>query len=734
MSARGALTQLLAAGLLLTGSRLFAGTSADCLGCHGDPALTVERKGLQVSLHVNPSVVSASVHKGLECGDCHSGFDPSSLPHRATIEPVRCVGCHMDGREKHAFHARMSEATGNEADRALSCKGCHGTHEVASPRGPGGKFSRPRLTESCGACHGEVALRFVDSDHGKALAADARGAPDCLTCHSNPVTAAREPNAAQRKVIQERLCFSCHLDDPNVRTGMGPSARFVAEYEKSVHGSAVLSGKSAAANCVDCHGSHEMKTGMDPSSRVSKARIPATCATCHGEIAWEYAQSIHGLALKRGVEEAPVCTDCHGEHDIYPHDDPRSPVAAANVSMKVCTPCHGSLRLTEKFEMAADRTKTYADSYHGLAVRGGSVEAANCASCHGAHNIKPSSDPTSMVHKANLATTCGKCHPGANEKFAVGAVHIVLTARQEPVLYWVATLYIGMIVFVVGGMVLHNLLDFLRKTHRRLHAHRNGLAEERVPHSLYVRMTLSERLQHGALVLSFSVLAVTGFMLRYPEAWWVVWLRSWSTHLFEWRSLLHRIAGVVLVSASLFHVGYVSFTVRGRRLISDLVPRRQDVFDVGRVLLYNLGISKARPRFGRFSYIEKSEYWALVWGTIVMAATGAILWFDNTFMGILAKLGIDVARTIHFYEAVLATLAILVWHIYYVVFNPDVYPMSFAWLTGAITEREMAEEHPLELEVIQRRRVEEARARMAAETEAGLGDDPGASSSGDRST
>jgi len=80
--------------------------------------------------------------------------------------------------------------------------------------------------------------------------------------------------------------------------------------------------------------------------------------------------------------------------------------------------------------------------------------------------------------------------------------------------------------------------------------------------------------------------------------------------------------------------------------------------------------------------------------------TGIVMWFDNTFIGLLSKLGYDVSRTIHFYEAWLASLAILVWHFYFVVFNPDVYPMNMSWWTGRLAEREMEEEHPLELERI----------------------------------
>jgi cytochrome b subunit of formate dehydrogenase len=115
------------------------------------------------------------------------------------------------------------------------------------------------------------------------------------------------------------------------------------------------------------------------------------------------------------------------------------------------------------------------------------------------------------------------------------------------------------------------------------------------------------------------------------------------------------------------------------------------------VLKYNLGLAPTKPAFPRFSYIEKAEYWAMMWGTILMGITGAILWFDNTSMGLFSKLGFDISRTIHFYEAILATLAILVWHFYFVIFNPDVYPMNLAWLTGHMSEQELLEEHPLQL-------------------------------------
>ena len=675
-----------------------AQTRADCLTCHEDHSLTKERGGKQVSLWTDEAVLNRSPHAKQVCVACHTGFDPENLPHKEKIEPVDCLRCHADVPFKHAFHPQLARAITARREPDVSCKDCHGRHDVVSPAVPGSKFHESRLTESCGECHGDVAEKFPTSEHGRALAAAVKGAPNCLTCHRHSITLAHgKADSLATKQAQARLCLSCHLDNPDVRARTSPTAGFIAVYETSVHGAALHRGDARAANCVSCHGSHEMKKGADPGSLVHRVNVPATCAKCHAPIEREFRESVHGVALSRGNADAPVCTTCHGEHTILAPSDPQSRVAAKNLSAQVCSPCHTSVLLSAKYGLRSDRFQTYTDSYHGLAIRGGSIEVANCASCHGDHNIKASSDSTSMTNKANLAVTCGRCHPGANERFAIGSVHVALTPQREPVLYWVAAAYLTLIVVLVGGMALHNVLDFVRKARRKLMIRRGLIVEEPVGHGLYLRMSLSERVQHAVLVVSFVTLVISGFALKFPDAWWVATLRQISPLTFLIRSLAHRVAGVVMVAAGLYHCYYLFATPRGKQLLRDLLPTRQDVRDAIAVMKYNLGLSRSRPQFGRFSYIEKSEYWALVWGTIIMGATGAILWFDNTFIGLLTKLGWDVAQTVHYYEAWLATLAIIVWHLYFVVFNPDVYPMNLAWLTGSLTEEEMREEHPAEL-------------------------------------
>ena len=717
MVGRG-LTRILSLTVLLSVviPSLWGQTRDECLMCHSDSTLTTERDGQTVSLYVDVHVLDRSPHKKLVCVACHTGFDPENIPHKEKIEPVNCRTCHKDAPLKHLFHPQMVRATGSDGSPDVSCKTCHGTHDVVSPKQPGSPLSAAKLPEFCGTCHGDVEETFLHSDHGKALESGLNVAPNCITCHQSPIvrTSATQ-DSTQLKIAQEKLCLSCHLDDPAVRARVPETAGFIASYETSVHGAALSKGNGKAANCVDCHGSHSMKKATDPASSVNKFNIPQTCSKCHASITAQYRASVHGKALAAGVDDAPVCTDCHGEHNILAHTNPASPVAARNVSSRVCSPCHSSVRLSEKFGLRSDRFRSYEDSYHGLASRAGDVEVANCASCHGVHDIRPSSDPLSSVNKNNLAKTCGKCHKGANENFSKGAVHVIATARHEEVLYYVSNAYIILIIVVIGGMFLHNLLDFIRKSRKQLMYRRGLISRPPVAHKLYLRMSLGERLQHAALLVSFIVLVLTGFALKFPDAWWVAPWRSISPFMFDLRGILHRVAAVVLVAAGLYHLYYIFFVPRGKQLLRDLLPSIQDVTDALAVMKYNLGFSKVKPQFGRFSYIEKSEYWALVWGTIVMGVTGTILWFDNTFLGLLTKLWWDVAQTVHYYEAWLATLAIIVWHFYYVIFNPDIYPLNLAFWKGTLTEEEMEEEHPLELQRIRQGEIEEA---MVEEVEA----------------
>lgn len=689
---------------------VYAQANEDCYACHSDKELTQEKNGKVVPLYVDENKIGKSIHGKQKCIGCHQGFNPDEMPHKPKIEPVNCMVCHKDAAVKHAFHPQMIKAKGNNTTADLNCKGCHGTHEVISVKSAASPFYGGKLFEACGKCHSAQKEKYVLSAHAKAYQKNIKGAPDCKSCHKSAISLKKATNNADSltvKKAQEKLCLGCHLDNPEVRDRVEGSGKFIKEYDKSVHGKALHGGNAKAATCVDCHDSHSVNGPNDPNSPVYKTNIPNTCAKCHSEIAKTYATSIHAQAVAKGNMDAPVCTDCHGEHNILKHNDPNSPVASKNVSAQVCTPCHASVKLSSKYGFAPNRVETFNSSYHGLALKGGVAQVANCASCHGFHDIKPSTDSTSRVNKKNLVKTCGKCHPGANENFTVGKIHVTEEAKDSPILYWIATIYLILIGSTIGGMFFHNFIDFVKKAKIKKMRQRGLLPYDHPGHALYLRMSLSERIQHFALLSSFFTLVITGFMLRFPDAWWVQSIKNFSPAAFDLRGVVHRVAAVIMVGASLFHIYYLAFTQRGRELFMDLLPRPKDAKDALGILKYNLGISKDKPLLDRFSYIEKAEYWALIWGTIVMTVTGVIMWFDNTFIGMFTKLGWDIARTVHYYEAWLAFLSIVVWHFYFVLFNPDIYPMSLAWIKGTITEEEMHEEHPLELERIKAQREKE---------------------------
>jgi len=217
----------------------------------------------------------------------------------------------------------------------------------------------------------------------------------------------------------------------------------------------------------------------------------------------------------------------------------------------------------------------------------------------------------------------------------------------------------------------------------------------------YLRMTLNERIQHINLAINFTILVITGFALKYPEAFWVSPITDVPLGM-TFRGFLHRLSGVATVTLGGYHLLYLAFTARGRQIVIDMIPTWKDAQDLWETLKNNLFINRPAKviKMGRFNFREKFEYFGLIWGTIVMTVTGFILWFKEEWLLFFPMWTFDVARAIHFYEAVLATLTIIVWHFYSVIFNPDVYPMNWAWINGHLTEHEMELEHGLELEKI----------------------------------
>jgi cytochrome b subunit of formate dehydrogenase len=486
---------------------------------------------------------------------------------------------------------------------------------------------------------------------------------------------ASDPASMVHASNQGETCGKCHGSGQPAPPGVH-TIRPIEAYTASVHAENVTNGHRGPG-CGDCHTAHSPLPASDPASSIHRLNVPGTCGACHGEITDQFETSIHGLAATSGIADSPVCTDCHGEHRILAVGAEGSPVSATNIPVRVCGPCHSDLRLGEKYGLDADQVPSYEDSFHGLASRGGVQRVANCASCHGVHNILPSSDPASNVHPDNLAGTCGKCHVGAGSQFAIGPVHVLADETPNIIAHWIRLIYIPLIWVTVLGMLLHNLLDLVKKTRRAVPRLRT--APEHC--AIKERMSRPFRLAHGVAAVSFMVLVFTGFALKYPESWWAGLLQLGGED-GGLRGLLHRIAAVGLLAACFFHFAHLAISARARHQIAAMLPSSADFKEFFHRIGYNLGWRPDPPAPVRIGYVEKIEYWAALWGTAITAITGFVLWFENFTLARLPGWVPEAATVLHFLEAILATLAILIWHFYFVIFDPAVYPMDTAWLTG----------------------------------------------------
>jgi len=583
-------------------------------------------------------------------------------------------------------HETDLETFGETVHGFLDCADCH--LEAEGPPHP-----ETELRPDCTVCHEDVVAEWKHSVHGDSRMSGHDEAPECANCHGavHTLLPGSDPDSPLHHDQIAQTCGVCHANPEMVAKFGIPMVKPLEAYEASVHGRQVAGGGDAAT-CSDCHGTHDIHGANDPRSLVFHQRVPETCGSCHEAIAEAYEASVHGRAAAHGVREAPVCTDCHGEHRILSPSEHGSPVYATNVPKMTCGRCHGDIRIAEKFGISADQVSAYDDSYHGLASRAGVTTVANCGSCHGVHDILPSTDPNSHIHPDNLAATCGHCHPGVGDLVAQGPVHVLRTERQHVAVYFIREIYIWMIWITIGGMLLHNFLDFRRKM-------KNPPIRTLAPTpSSEERMLPGFRLAHVLMMSSFVLLAYTGFALIYPGSWWARPLLQWEESL-GLRGWLHRIAAILMLVSLAVHVVHLAIDRRARACIAKMRPTLHDVREFRERMLYYLGRRVRPPEAEELGYPEKMEYIALMWGCAVMAVTGFMLWFENPMLRWFPKWVGDVATTIHFYEAVLASLAIVVWHFYFVIFDPVVYPMDTAWITGKapmgrVLERRALASHP----------------------------------------
>jgi formate dehydrogenase gamma subunit len=657
--------------------------SPGCTGCHAThsrayPPSAGAINGLCEKCHTDAMTqVSTGVHKQagdkmsvMSCASCHD-VHATHKPHMDEHTLEACQTCHPGYREQ--FKGSVHEA--RLAVGEMTCLTCHRTHQI--------KDASEVESFGCGACHVQAEEAYRKSAHRLARLHGNKVAATCGGCHSgHHVVAPTDPQSPVNRRHIPDTCGKCHTDRAVITTDYVRLPISLPSYNESVHGVGWRAGKLTAV-CTDCHGIHDLQSAAALDSTIHKENLAQTCGKCHTQIAQEYLSSVHGRALAHGILDSPSCTDCHEEHLILPVNDPKSPVRPGNVSTVTCARCHEDPGMAARYGLPAEVIKSYKDSYHGWAIARGGKAVAVCTDCHNKHAIGSLLDPASPIHKSNVVHTCAKCHPNANAEFAASYTHVL--ARGRLMIHdWVRLVYIWLIALVLGGMLLHNLVIYVFELRHHYRRQKSAAAVE--------RMTKAGVMQHWVLLISFFGLAISGFALRFPDSWWAQGLSAIGFNE-EIRRLFHRGMAILMVLGSVFHVFHVFLTIRGRRLARAMLPNPGDAFDALGTILYYLGLRRDRPTFGMFDYTQKAEYWALIWGTFIMALTGFILWFPTQATSYLPAWTVRVAEVVHFYEAILAVAAIFIWHFFFVIVRPEVYPMSWTWVTGRMPLTEWRHHH-----------------------------------------
>lgn len=640
-----------------------------CAGCHKDAMVAVERGG-----HFH---IAEDPTKQLNCTSCHEPH-ATSRPHLSNRVVQKCNVCHENDSAAFAgsVHAELF------ADGDMNCVSCHSTHIAEG--------QVIDLDAGCAVCHEEEEVEYRSSAHRLGRIRGEHAA-SCADCHEGHHTlAASDTASAIHPSNIAATCARCHGEAPVLTSDFVRLPLSVPSYLESVHGKGYENGSATngrwnrgrTATCTDCHGVHDLRSAEDRGSTINHYNIAATCGRCHKDIVEEYSQSIHGKAVSLGLRESPTCTDCHEEHLIKRHDDPTARISAEHRAKELCGDCHTNHELLSKYGMEEGVVESYLDSYHGWAVDRGSELVATCTDCHNVHEIRSPLDPASSVHVNNVTQTCGRCHEGSNPTFAQSYTHAA-ALRAKGYDDYARYIYIGLIIFVLGGMGVHNFI-VARFEFRRIH-------KRRMREPYIQRWHRAERLQHLALLTSFSGLAITGFALRFPEAWWVHVIGLAGNEAL--RANVHRFLAVLMTLITVYHAVWILATRRGRWALTEMAPRGWDFTQLIENMAYHLKLRPRRPAFRVFDYTQKAEYWAVVWGSVVMMLTGFVLWFPTVATSWLPAWTVRVSEVVHFYEAILAVAAIFIWHFFYVIFMPNEYPMSLVWLNGRYPAEEWREFH-----------------------------------------
>jgi cytochrome b subunit of formate dehydrogenase len=641
--------------LLLTGLARAAEAipNADCLVCHEDKTLTkTNANGTVKLLFVDVARLARSVHQSNACVNCHADLTAQHPDDNVPAKPPVCVGCH-DVQPKHEAAARkyatsihgVSHTLG--ASGAANCWDCHGAHDILPVTNPASPVFKLNLPQTC------------------------------AKCHSNP---------GLTKEYEMKY----------------PAA--AAQYMDSIHGQALLKmGLVVAPSCGDCHGVHDIKRDVDRDSPINHANVAKTCGQCHLGIEQTYNQSIHGQLLAKGDPRGPVCTDCHTAHQI---ENPEGSNFKA-LSDQRCGQCH------------QDRLAHYRETYHGKAMALGRPNAAPavaaCYDCHGDHDVLPPGNPRSHLSRTNILATCQKCHHGATLGFTQYDPHAdPLDGKHYPLLHVVFMAMTGLLIGVFSFFGLHTLVWLVRAVYLYLHdskKFREAKIQTLGDDEWFTRFLPFERFLHFLVVTSFLLLVITGMPLKF-------YYTNWARAIFdliggpETARTLHRFAALVTFLYFGLHVAsLVGRSWKGRKSLRDpasgkfnlqrfwnvvfgpdsMMPTWQDGRDFVAHNKWFFGRGP-KPQFGRWTYWEKFDYFAVFWGVAIIGASGLIMWFPTFFTRCLPGWIINIALIVHSDEALLAAGFIFSIHFFNTHFRIEKFPMDTVIFSGRVSKTEMLHE------------------------------------------
>jgi cytochrome b subunit of formate dehydrogenase len=623
------------------------------------------------------------------CVDCHEPHKIRRVFYAQGMSDRDCQRCHGDpnlkvergGRTVSLFVKSPELASSRHA--RVACIQCH--------TGVTPSRERPCATVidkvDCSVCHSQVVSQYRESTHGQLSAKGSPDAPICRDCHgTHGILGKNQSNSPSFSRNIPSLCAQCH------RTGQKAAIRnhssqtnILEHYSESIHGKGLLeAGLTVTANCADCHTAHSELPKSDPRSTVNRNNIAVTCAKCHRGIYERFNASIHSASVSGRDKKLPVCVDCHSSHSIQ-----RTDIADFRLHiMDQCGQCHKEI------------TERYFETYHGKVSRLGYLKTAKCYDCHSAHETRRVSDPKSTLSRANIVKTCGKCHPGSNRRFAGYLTHATHHDPDKyPLLFWtfwgMTSLLLGTL-FVAGAHTIAWLPRSL-KYRRQLEA------EHALEGNVHVRRFQPlQRNLHLTVIASFFGLAITGMMLKFSYAAWA----QFVAHLlggFEAAGVIHRACAVATFGYFGFHIADL---VRKKRASGktwfEFTTGPESMMFSGRDFDEFIGSVKwfigkgPRPEYGRWTYWEKFDYFAVFWGVGVIGFTGLLLWFPTFFTRLMPGWMLNVATTIHSDEALLAVGFIFTVHFFNTHFRPEKFPIDTVIFTGGMPLEEFKRDRPRE--------------------------------------